>query len=146
MQDFKSDFIQNTYDNESNNEFNNQLKSIDNSYANRLIAGIRVNVPDSIDYHNTNFRINTYDLKKPLVCPINSQEVLVSSKMRPIRLPDFEPFNTRISRFNEESPFVGTDFIARPYNHNYYRNQFLTPLKEMPKIEMDFNWKPKWIK
>ncbi len=139
MQDLKDINVNNVYSSDGKNEFQSKLKSIDNSHSNRLIAGIRVNVPDNIDYRVPSFKIETYNLRKPLVCPINSQEVSISKKMRPIHLPEVDPYVVNIRPFDEDAPFVGTDHIARPYNHNHYRNQFLTPVSDMPRIDIDFN-------
>ncbi len=120
--------------------FSQKLSYRDHTLTNRLISKVRINVPDLEDYRVTRFNIGEDYLETPLLCKIQSNNNQLINRARPINSPEFEPYKYKISQFRDDLPFV-ENALERPYGENYFRNQTLTPLSEMPKISIDFDEK-----
>lgn len=126
--------------------FTKKLKEVDQTYTNKLIARVRVNVPEEDDYRVSRFDIGAEALDSPLLCKVqfdNSRKIFKT--MRPIRVPKYTPYQIHITPFYDELPFVETPY-TKPLGELHYRNKTLKPLSEMPKIDPDFNDKIKLTK
>ena len=117
-------------------EFKKKIKHIDTTYTNRLVSSIKINVPDLDNGRLDHFSIDTHSLKEPLTC-IHYQ-YNNSFRIRPIKIPEYQEYQYKIEPFNDYIPFVGKD-TKRPYGEMYYRNKTLTPINELPKIQIDLD-------
>ncbi len=112
--------------------FTKKLKHLDNTYTNRMISKVRVNVPDLTDYRASRFDIGADYLEGPLTCSIESNTNNMLKNIRPISTPEFKPYEYKMTPFNDYIPFVERQ-VERPHGELYYRRETLKPLSEMPK-------------
>ncbi len=118
--------------------FQKKLKQVDTTYTNRMISRVRINVPDVEDYRVGQFDVGEGDLETPLTCRIEANNSYMLRRMRPIKTPEFKPYEYKMRPFNDYLPFVENQ-PERPHGEIYFRKQTLTPLNEMPKIDTDLD-------